>query len=142
MGRDSESVTAKAQNQRAQENAMKVVLSERKTETEISSTSNSSNSKKMCQGHTMAKTICSGAKSGERRVQIVVQRKGKERKVERAIEAQQQQRQQRQLSEAKARRKIEKRFGKQGRAEQRRVEGGEGAEGEEGGAGNGNGQSG
>lgn len=42
VGRDSESVTAKAQNQRAQENAMKVVLSERKTETEISSTSNSS----------------------------------------------------------------------------------------------------
>lgn len=44
VGRDSESVTAKAQNQRAQENAMKVVLSERKTETEISSTSNSSSS--------------------------------------------------------------------------------------------------
>lgn len=68
----------------------------------------------------MAKTICSGAKSGERRVQIVVQSKakesrGKERKVERAIEAQQ-----RQLSEAKARRKIEKRFGKQGRVEQQK----------------------
>lgn len=81
---DSESVTAKAQNQRAQENAMKVVLSERKTETEISSStsnSSSSNGKKMCQGHTRAKTICSGAKSGERRVQIVVQSKAKERKV-------------------------------------------------------------
>lgn len=43
--------------------------------------------------------------------------KGKERKVEQAIEAQQ-----RQLSEAKARRKIEKRFGKQGRAEQQKKE--------------------
>lgn len=80
--RDSESVTAKTQNQRAQENAMKVVLSERKTETEISSTSNCSNDssggKKKCAKDTMAKTICSGAKSGERRAQIVVQRKGKE----------------------------------------------------------------
>lgn len=53
MGRDSESVTAKAQNQRAQENAMKVVLSERKTETEISSTSNSSDGSKKCAKDTL-----------------------------------------------------------------------------------------
>lgn len=59
MGRDSESVTAKAQNQRAQENAMKVVLSERKTETEISSsTSNSSSSNgKKCAKDTLGQKL-------------------------------------------------------------------------------------
>lgn len=51
-GCDSQSVTEKCSTQKqrsAQENAMKVVLSERKTETEISSSSSSN--KKMCQGH-------------------------------------------------------------------------------------------
>lgn len=67
---------------------MKVVLSERKTETEISnSSSNGSNgngngSKKKCAKDTEAKTICSGAKSGERRAQIVVQSKSKSKRKE------------------------------------------------------------